>query len=66
MDDGDLAYPPEVRVVVDADDPAAYRAAATVLDDHASVVSLQHEFGIFGGDDGRHVLALVERSAPRS
>ncbi len=23
-------------------------------------MSLQHEFGIFGGDDGRHVLALVD------
>lgn len=60
VDGGDLDYAPEVRVVVDADDPAAYRAAATVLDDHASVVSLQHEFGIFGGDDGRHVLALID------
>ena len=59
VDDADLAYPPEVRVVIDAGDPAAYREAARVLDAHASVVSLQHEFGIFGGDDGRHVLTLV-------
>ncbi|MET1232707.1 MAG: glycosyltransferase family 4 protein, partial [Candidatus Limnocylindrales bacterium] len=59
VDEADLDYPPEVRVVVDASDPAAYRNAARVLDAHASVVSLQHEFGIFGGDDGRHVLTLV-------
>jgi glycosyltransferase involved in cell wall biosynthesis len=59
VDESDLAYPPEVRAVVDADDPAAYRAAARVLDEHVSVVSLQHEFGIFGGEDGRHVLTLL-------
>jgi glycosyltransferase involved in cell wall biosynthesis len=58
-DDGELAYPPEVRVVVDAGDPAAYRAAARVLDERVEVVSLQHEFGIFGGEDGRHLLTLL-------
>ena len=59
VDETDLAYPPEVRVVVDAEDPAAYRHAARTLDEHVSVVSLQHEFGIFGGEDGRHVLTLL-------
>ena len=59
VDEDALRYPPEVRVVVDAGDPEAYRAAARVLDDHVSVVSLQHEFGIFGGPDGRHLLTLT-------
>ncbi len=60
VDGGDLAYPPEVRLVVDAHDPAAYREAARQLDEHVSVVSVQHEFGIFGGDDGAHLLTLLE------
>lgn len=34
-------------------------AAARVLDDH-DVVVVQHEYGIFGGADGEHVLDLLE------
>ncbi len=40
--------------------PAAYREAARQLDAApVDVVSLQHEFGIFGGPDGAHVLTLL-------
>jgi glycosyltransferase involved in cell wall biosynthesis len=54
------AYPPEVRFTCAADDPAAYRRAAEFLDlVNADVVSLQHEYGIFGGPAGAHVLALL-------
>ncbi|WP_426451886.1 glycosyltransferase family 4 protein [Paenibacillus sp. S-38] len=39
---------------------AAYRKAAEKLNNSdVSVVSLQHEFGIFGGEAGRHVLEFV-------
>ena len=39
-----------------------YRRAADFLNaGQFDVVSLQHEFGIFGGDAGGHVLALLAR-----
>ena len=54
------AYPPEVRFTCADDDPDAYRRAARFLNLlNADVVSLQHEYGIFGGPAGSHVLDLV-------
>ncbi|MER3456369.1 MAG: glycosyl transferase family 1 [candidate division GAL15 bacterium] len=55
------AYGPEVRLQIHEDAPEEYRAAAEVLNrSDAHVVNLQHEFGIFGGEWGEHVLELVE------
>ena len=45
-------------------DPEAYRAAAEAINAAPTdVVWLQHEFGIFGGDDGELVLDFVNRVA---
>ncbi len=56
------AYPPEVRYRLRADDRRAYRRLATDLEaDGAEVLCLQHEFGLFGGPGGRHVLDLLAR-----
>lgn len=53
-------YSAEVRFVCADDDPAAYRRAADYLNlTNVDVVSLQHEFGIFGGPAGAHVLELL-------
>ena len=50
----------EVVVQIDRDDPSSYVAAARLIDDSGfDVVCVQHEFGIFGGAEGRHVLALL-------
>lgn len=45
-------------------DPASYAEAARRMnEDGVDAVWLQHEFGIFGGDCGEHVLTLIERIA---
>ncbi len=54
--------PPEVVAFLDDHGPADYRRAAVAIDGlGADVVSLQHEFGIYGGADGEHVLELADR-----
>ncbi|MES2496243.1 MAG: glycosyltransferase family 4 protein [Pseudomonadota bacterium] len=63
MDDGSgIAYPESVRTIA-ADDPADYRLAAGLIEaSGAQAIWIQHEFGIFGGDAGCHILRLIERS----
>ncbi len=54
-------YPAEAAFEIRADDPASYERAAAFLNlRNVDVVSLQHEYGIFGGEAGSHVLALFE------
>jgi len=58
------AYEAEVRAVVRASRPEDYVAAADLINgSSADVVSLQHEYGIFGGRAGRHVTHFLERLA---
>ncbi len=53
-------YPHEVRFEVDEQDLSSYLRAADFLNlSNVDVVSLQHEFGIFGGPAGSHILALL-------
>jgi glycosyltransferase involved in cell wall biosynthesis len=55
-------YPAEVRFQVRDGKIEDYAAAAAFLNEGAvDVVCLQHEFGIFGGDAGSHILALLAR-----
>ncbi len=54
-------FPPEVRLRVNPDEPADYvRAADRLNRSGVYAVSLQHEFGIYGGPDGELVLNLVD------
>jgi glycosyltransferase involved in cell wall biosynthesis len=54
------AYPPRVRFEIAEGDLPSYRRAADFLNVNAvDVVSVQHEYGIFGGKAGSHVLALL-------
>ena len=54
------AYPPRVRFEIPEGDAQAYRRAADFLNVNAvDVVSVQHEYGIFGGKGGGHVLELL-------
>ena len=64
MTDGDRTYdyPPSVGCEVRQDVPADYVAAAAYINaGKFDAVCLQHEFGIFGGEAGEHILALLER-----
>lgn len=62
MNDGrhQHAYPGRVRFELTDSDAGAYTRAADFLNINAvDVVSVQHEYGIFGGKGGSHVLALL-------
>src|SRR5512143_1631842 len=54
------AYPDRVRFELTERDIESYRRAADFLNiGNVDMVSLQHEFGIFGGRAGSHILALL-------
>lgn len=55
-------YPATVRCVVRDDEIEDYVEAADFLNaGRFDIVSLQHEFGIFGGESGDYLLALLSR-----
>jgi glycosyltransferase involved in cell wall biosynthesis len=57
-------YPPAVRLQINDGNLEEYERAAEFLNaGRYAVVSLQHEFGIFGGEAGGHILALTSRLA---
>src|SRR5512141_528020 len=54
------SYPPRVRFELLEQDLASYRRAADYLNiNNIDLVCLQHEYGIFGGTAGSHILALL-------
>jgi glycosyltransferase involved in cell wall biosynthesis len=54
------AYPSCVRFEIAEADPVSYQRAADYLNvNGVDVVSVQHEFGIFGGKAGSHLLLLL-------
>ncbi len=53
-------YPARVRFEIAEGDLGSYRRAADFLNvNHIDVLSVQHEYGIFGGKAGAHLLALL-------
>src|SRR6056297_434920 len=53
-------YPDQVRFEINARVLSEYRLAADFLNmNRVEMVCLQHEFGIFGGEDGAHILNLL-------
>jgi glycosyltransferase involved in cell wall biosynthesis len=53
-------YPDRVRFEIDEKELDSYRRAADYLNiNNVEVVSVQHEFGIYGGPAGSHLLALL-------
>ncbi len=54
-------YPAQVRFEINQRVLAEYRLAADFLNmNRVDVVSLQHEFGIFGDENGAHVMDLLD------
>lgn len=53
-------YPPRVRFELIEKDIESYRRAADFLNiNNVDIVCLQHEYGIFGGRAGSHILTLL-------
>ena len=58
--EGGYDYPAVVRFEVEEQDLSSYQRAADFLNiSNVDIVCLQHEFGIFGGPAGSHLLALL-------
>ncbi|MFA5165555.1 MAG: glycosyltransferase family 4 protein [Candidatus Omnitrophota bacterium] len=55
-------YPERVRFEIKEQNIDSYKAAADFLNlNNIDVVCLQHEFGIFGGNDGSYILTLLRQ-----
>jgi glycosyltransferase involved in cell wall biosynthesis len=60
--DSRYEYPERVRLEIAQEDIASYERAADFLNFNSNdLVCLQHEYGIYGGTAGRHILALLRR-----
>ena len=61
--DADAEQTPEVVVSLQQDERGDYPAAARVLERRGDdVMVIQHEYGIFGGPEGEHVLSLATQA----
>jgi len=57
---GGYEYPEVVRFEIEEQDLSSYLCAADFLNiSDVDIVCLQHEFGVFGGTAGGHILALL-------
>src|SRR5512146_2804753 len=57
---GGYEYPEVVRFEIEEQDLSSYLRAADFLNiSNVDIVCLQHEYGIFGGRAGGHILALL-------
>src|SRR5664280_2046054 len=55
------SYPARVRFEITESDLSSYQAAADFLNSsNVDLICLQHEYGIFGGKRGSHVLRLLQ------
>ncbi|MGB6743467.1 MAG: glycosyltransferase family 4 protein [Terracidiphilus sp.] len=55
-------YPEQVRLELEQEDPASYERAAEFLNFNGNdLVCVQHEYGIYGGIAGSHILTLLHK-----
>src|SRR5580765_2853486 len=58
--EGGYEYPGEVRFEIEEQDLPSYQRAADFLNiSNVDIACVQHEFGIYGGPAGSHLLALL-------
>lgn len=56
------SYPSEVVARIVRDEPETYRLAADAIAQLApDIVHVQHEYGLFGGEDGERIFDLLDR-----
>jgi glycosyltransferase involved in cell wall biosynthesis len=61
-DNNQYDYPPEVEFVIRQQELDDYIEAAKFINESgADMCILEHEYGIFGGDDGIYILSLLQR-----
>jgi glycosyltransferase involved in cell wall biosynthesis len=60
--DASYDYPKQVRLELEQEDLASYERAADFLNFNGNdLVCLQHEYGIYGGSAGHHILTLLRK-----
>ena len=60
--DSNYDYPKRVRLEITQEDISSYERAADFLNFNGNdLVCLQHEYGIYGGDAGGHILTLLRK-----
>ena len=60
--DSSYDYPKQVRLEITQEDIVSYERAADFLNFNGNdLVCLQHEYGIYGGDAGGHILTLLRK-----
>jgi glycosyltransferase involved in cell wall biosynthesis len=60
--DSSYEYPQQVRLELEQEDIASYERAAEFLNFNGNdLVCVQHEYGIYGGIAGRHILTLLRK-----
>jgi len=60
--DSNYDYPRRVRLEITQEDIGSYERAADFLNFNGNdLVCLQHEYGIYGGDAGSHILTLLRK-----
>jgi glycosyltransferase involved in cell wall biosynthesis len=60
--EGGYAYPARVRFEIEQEELASYERAADFLElNNVDLLCVQHEYGIFGGPAGRHILTLLRK-----
>src|ERR1039458_9316018 len=60
--DSSYQYPEQVRLELEQEDLSSYERAADFLNFNGNdLVCLQHEYGIYGGNAGSHILTLLRK-----
>jgi glycosyltransferase involved in cell wall biosynthesis len=61
LDAGRVYDDPKVVFTIDKDNPDSYLSAAKIMHESGvSLLSIQHEYGIYGGDEGAYVITLAK------